>query len=96
MCDGKGGFEWKDIFLPEKSVVTRVEMMFFKFQSRLCGLKFFSKDGSVLLTCGDIDHPMWRNMPEISIKDFILNDSERLIGVISGSRNEKYARHYDF
>ncbi len=29
MCDGQKGFEWKDIFIPKNSVITRVEIMFF-------------------------------------------------------------------
>jgi hypothetical protein len=46
---------WVDHFIPENSIISKVEMLHDTRTSRLIGLKFMDMDKNVLLSCGLID-----------------------------------------
>jgi len=53
------------------------------------------KRGKVLLTAGDIDDFNARNSSLVRVKEFVIREDEKLIGIKSGQRKFKDARHYD-
>jgi hypothetical protein len=61
--------------------------MYHKSNSRLAGLKFIDKNGKSLLVAGRIEMPNYINNAGYPIKEFVLQDGERIIGMTSGARN---------
>ncbi len=57
------------------------------------GLEFYDKSGKRLLRAGTIE--MLKNKPWMSIREFEIEDNERLLGVLYGRRASIWARHYD-
>ena len=77
-------------------MIGKVEIMYGVFTSGLAGLKFFSKEGDVLLTCGNIDSPIYRKHHNVGLSEFTLKEGERLIGVKSCGKGKNEAAHFDF
>ena len=44
--------KYRDILLAKDAVIIKVEMIFFKNDAKLLGIRFFSNDGKVILTTG--------------------------------------------
>ncbi len=54
-----------------------------------------AKDGTILLSCGDIENEDERqNKLANKITSFTLKENERLLGIKSMSMSEDFARHY--
>jgi len=47
-------------------------MMYRKLDSALIGLKFEDRDGTLLLTVGNINDPNYRNENQFNFKEFLL------------------------
>jgi hypothetical protein len=47
--------QYTDHYIPEGSHIHKVQLFFDKEESFLVGLKFFGKNGEVLLDCGDYE-----------------------------------------
>ncbi len=63
----------------------------------LLGLRFISRNGAVLLSCGHIDFPYnTRETKFVRVKELILEEGQRLIGFRSGGRGRNDASHCDF
>lgn len=87
--------KWCDLLTPPDSIIHKVELMYYKDDSALCGVKFIDNNNETLLACGEINNSSWRKYDWISIKVVILKEGERLLGVKSGGRDCYYAEHYD-
>lgn len=64
--------QWQDAFIPKNTIIYRVEMMYRKLDSALIGLKFEDRDGTLLLTVGNINDPNYRNENQFNFKEFLL------------------------
>lgn len=90
--------KYRDILLAKDAVIIKVEMIFFKNDAKLLGIRFFSVDGKVILTTGInyIDSTSARNDTKAyELKTFTLEPTERLIQVRSGQRGSQLAAHHD-
>ena len=56
----------------------------------LYGLRLFDKEGKKILVAGLIEHPSYINLSGISVKEFVLSEGERWVGIESGTRGTKY------
>ena len=84
--------------MAKDAVIIKVEMIFFKNDAKLLGIRFFSNDGKVILTTGInyIDSTSARNDTKAyELKTFTLEPTERLIQVRSGQRGGQLAAHHD-
>ena len=45
----------------------------------------FDKEGNKILVAGDIEDPRYADDEDVSVKEFVLSEGERWVGVESGS-----------
>ncbi len=50
-------------------------MMFYKWNSCLCGVKFVSKENKPLLICGKIDDPNFKDKEWTTLREFTLSEN---------------------
>ncbi len=53
-CELQG--QYTDYKIPEGSHIHKVQLFYHKLESILAGLKFFGKNGELLLYCGDYEY----------------------------------------
>ncbi len=54
--DSQIGGQYTDHLIPQGSQIHKVQLFYDKLFSVLAGLKFFGKNGKVLLDCGDYEY----------------------------------------
>lgn len=54
--------------IPLNSTIQKIELMYRKKSSQLCGIKFMGSFNVTLVSCGDIDNIMWRNDSTMEIR----------------------------
>ena len=52
----EGQYTYTDHYIPEGSHIHKVQLFYSKNNSILAGLKFFGKNGELLLECGDYEY----------------------------------------
>ncbi len=82
---------WYDF--PEK--IVKVQTMYNTAVGCLSGFKLFGADGDTV-TFGEFDTISFDIIDYFVVKEFILDDSDLLIGMISSSEGLNKAIHYDF
>ena len=70
---------------PEGSVVHKIQVQYYT-DTRLYGLRLFDKEGKKILVAGLIENPTYVHA---AVKEFILNEGERWVGIESGTRGNK-------
>ena len=70
--------------------------MFGLKEGLLCGFRFFAEDGSILLSCGQVENNRLRMSVEFIVEDLFLEPGERIVGIRSASKGLKEAAHYSF
>ena len=61
----------------------------------LWGLRLYDKEGNKILVAGWIEYPTYVNHTSYPVKEFVLSEGERWVGVESGSRGNKNGWLYD-
>ena len=87
MYDSTKG-EWKEARIPDCCPIEKVEVLYFKATSCCYGLKIYDDRGTCLLTTGYAGTSSYRANPDYGIREFKLENGERIIGVKSSSRGE--------
>lgn len=78
---------------PDLEVIQRVEMQYHKPNNALTGLRFIDYLGNQILETGRFENDSHaQNNPDYGYKEFILEEGERLIGMVSRAGNN-CARH---
>ena len=82
---------------PVGSIVRKVRIQYFVKYSdyadgTFAGIIFFDESGEPILQAGFINKP---NAAIYAVKDYELDEDERIIGVKSGLREKGAARHWD-
>ena len=96
MLAGLFGSSWTDHLIPNKTEKTKVQMMVSEQSGYLRGFRFFTKNHEPILTCGRmIDDPNCEISPSYLIKEFNLEENQRIVGFKSYSDGGKNALHYD-
>ncbi len=86
--------KWKNHIIPQGKQIRTVETLLDKSNGILCGFKWISDDGAVLVKVGCIDWSILRNLPFFVVTSLTLNHNQRLVGMKSYSWGQKYAAHY--
>ena len=90
------GSSWTDHLIPNKTEITKVQMMVSEQTGCLLGFRFFTKNHEPILTCGRmIDDPNCESSPGYLIKEFNLEENQRIVGFKSYSGGGKIVLHYD-
>ena len=86
---------YTDHIIPKGSHIHKVVLFFHKKLSYLVYLEFYDISQEILLSCG-VDELVIKNLvinPDVEESEFILNENERLIGIISNDGNRSMALH---
>ena len=82
---------------PPGSIVRKIRIQYFNKYSdqadgTFAGLIFYDKVGEPILQAGFINKP---NAAIYAVKDYDLDEGERIVGIRSGLRDKGTARHWD-
>ncbi len=92
----KSGRWWRDYIIQDEKEVSTVQMMFNEPCGGLNGLRFLEKNGTPLLTCGRmVEDPNCLATPGYLIKEFKLQNNQRIVGFKSNSDESRDDEHYD-
>lgn len=79
-------------------VIHKILLQYDRVDSLLAGIKFIGSDGETLVVAGSLRQQKMdseENDDEYAIKEIVLESGQRLLGVVSGRRGNRYAEHYD-
>ena len=81
--------------LPEFSAINRVDLMEYKSDKRLYGLKFSDRYEKVLISVGRIYEKDYLKSCDYPIRTIRLDTDEHIVGVMTSQNMHQDARHYN-